>query len=108
MNYKTQYYLDIMSKYGNPEGAGWHTAETMVKISVASPDGLIIRKIFTDWSGDYTGTEPTAFINMDSPKTIVANWQNDYLLLYIASIVATLIIASAIVTTYIIKRKMSR
>ena|GEM_PF-1393261 len=82
-DYKTQHYLTVNSEYGDPEGQGWYDDGDMATFSVTSPLGSIVRKVFTKWSGDSTATSPSTTIQMDEPKTVTANWRDDYLFLYI-------------------------
>lgn len=81
-NYTTHYYLTVESDYGDPQGEGWYDSGSTATISVTSPEGAIIRQVFTDWSGDYSGTTTSASVTMDGPKTVTANWKNDYAQLY--------------------------
>ena len=82
-DYQTQHYLTVNSDYGDPEGQGWYDDGDMATFSVTSPLGGIVRKVFTKWSGDSTATSPSTTIQMDEPKTVTANWRDDYLFLYI-------------------------
>jgi hypothetical protein len=79
-NYQTQHELVIESAFGEPKGQGWYDEGSTANISVTSVEGPTTRYIFTGWSGDYSGTEATASVTMDSPKTITVDWRTDYLL----------------------------
>jgi hypothetical protein len=96
-NYKTQYKLTVESPHGSPKGDGWYDADSRAAVSIDSTEGKIIQHIFTGWSGDFTGREGTALVTMDKPKTIKANWQTDYLRLYllIGGLIAMVGIAAA-------------
>ena len=78
--FNTEYQLTIESAYGEPEGGGWYQEGSTATISVASVEEAEVRRIFTGWSGDFVGTETTASITMNSPKTVTADWRTDYLL----------------------------
>jgi len=96
-NYKTQYYLTVESAYGQPEGDGWYDSGSTATISVTSPEGTIIRQVFTGWSGDLSDTTATASVTMDGPKTVTAGWRTDYMQLYMitgggAAIVGALVV----------------
>lgn len=80
VDYRTEHRLTIESAYGESEGDGWYDESSTASISVVSVEEPTIRHIFTGWSGDYTGNETTASVVMYSPKTITANWRNEYLL----------------------------
>jgi hypothetical protein len=89
--YRTQHYLAIVSQHGQPEGQGWYDKGSVATFSVESPQGLIIQKVFVEWSGDSTSTSPSATIVMDGPKTVTANWRDEYTQLYIVLAVAALV-----------------
>jgi hypothetical protein len=82
-NWKLQYYLTVQSDRGNPQGSEWYNAGTEATISVRSPIGTIIRRVFPGWSGDSTANTKTATIVMDTPKSVIADWRTDYTRLYI-------------------------
>ena len=80
-NYNLEQLLSVISTYGDPTGAGWYLDGSTVTFSVTPfiylPD---TKHIFTGWSGDFTGASPTGSFIMDVPKTVTANWRNEYLL----------------------------
>jgi hypothetical protein len=82
-DYETQYQLTIESAWGNPVGQGWYESGEVAHVSVYSPAGIIIRRLFTGWSGDFVGTEASTLLTMDGPKTVIANWRADYFRLYV-------------------------
>jgi len=55
-DYETQYQLTIESAWGNPVGQGWYESGEVAHVSVYSPAGIIIRRLFAGWSGDFVGT----------------------------------------------------
>jgi hypothetical protein len=81
--YERQYQLTIESAYGVRKGEGWYDSGSTATISVTSPEGTIIRRVFTGWSGDFTGNAAVASLVMDAPKAIKAGWCTDYSRLYI-------------------------
>ena len=103
-DYRTQYQLTVESVHGDPNGGGWYDSGEAAHISVSSPTGIVIRRFFAGWSGDFVGTEASASLTMDGPKTITANWRADYLRLYIliAGVTASL---GATTGTYIRSRR---
>ena len=82
-DYETQYQLTIESAWGNPVGQGWYESGEVAHVSVHSPAGIIIRRLFAGWSGDFVGTEASTLLTMDGPKTVIANWRADYFRLYV-------------------------
>jgi uncharacterized repeat protein (TIGR02543 family) len=81
VNFTTQYYLTLQSNHGNPQGGGWYNENADANFSVSSPDiNGTTRYIFTQWTGDYTGTSPSGTVNMNMPKTITAEWETQYFL----------------------------
>jgi len=81
-DYKTQHRLALKSERGNPTGEGWYNEGSTVTISVDPSEGILIRKVFAGWSGDLAGGNPKENIVMSKPKTITANWRDDYIQLY--------------------------
>jgi uncharacterized repeat protein (TIGR02543 family) len=79
--YDKEHMLEVISAFGDPQGSGWYKHGTSAAFSVtdyiALPD---TRHYFTGWSGDYSGTSPSATIFMDAPQTVTANWRHEYLL----------------------------
>lgn len=81
--YKTQYYLDVQSKYSTPSGEGWYDSGTIAYASITPVVGTLIRHRFSGWSGDTGDDQPSTSIYMNQPKSIVATWKTDYLYLYL-------------------------
>jgi hypothetical protein len=82
--WKTQYYLQVNSAYGAPHGSGWYDAETVAQISIEPEIDYAnqTRRIFIGWSGDYFTNAPEFALNINSPKTMNANWQTQYQLTF--------------------------
>ena len=82
--WKTQYELNLQSAYGNPQGAGWYDAGTNVPINIQAllnyPNST--RRVFTGWTGDYTGQSTNITVQMNSPEAITANWATQYLVTF--------------------------
>jgi hypothetical protein len=105
-NYVKQYYLTVESEYGDPDGEGWYDEGTTASISVTSPMGIIIRQVCTGWSGDSTVTTPNATVHMDEPKTVTANWRNNYVQLYI--LIGGVLGLAGVITASVTRTKRKR
>ncbi|MEM3666767.1 MAG: SdrD B-like domain-containing protein, partial [Candidatus Bathyarchaeia archaeon] len=87
-NYKSQYYLTVISPYGNPTpSSGWFDAGIEINASVTSPwpDGAVgIRHVCTGWTGTgsvpTSGTETSVTFTINEPSSITWNWKTQYLL----------------------------
>jgi len=104
--YRTQYYLDVISEFGNPTGSGWFDANSTANISVTTPQGLGVQKVFDRWEGDQVSTSPTLSILVDSPKTLTAVWYDDYTQVYIAVLIIAAVLALA--TFIVVSRKRAK
>jgi hypothetical protein len=104
--YRTQYYLTVVSQYGPIEGEGWYDKDSEASFSVQSPQGLIIQNVFDRWSGDSTSTSQSATIVMNGPKTVTANWREEYIQLYI--IVIVIVAVSATISIVAIRKLKAR
>lgn len=84
--FKTQYYLSIVSDYGTPTGEDWYdsgltaTAGLDTGTHVVTPNAE--RHIFDRWSGDASGTNfaQSNPITMNAPKTATAVWMHQFYL----------------------------
>jgi len=103
-NWRNEYLLTITSPYGEPQGAGWYRENETATISVVPIKGIIVRHIFTGWSGDFSGDNATAILTINFPKDITANWRTDYIQLYIL-IGGVLVILLAVIITVVLKRR---
>ncbi len=99
-NWRHEYLLTINSDYGTPTGAGWYDEGEKASINVAPEQGFIIRHIFTGWSGALTTSQPSSEIRMNSPATITANWQTDYIQLYI--VIGIVVVLGAVITVVLV------
>jgi len=81
-NWTTQYNLTVTSAHDSPQGAGWYNSGATANFSVTSPadESNGTRYVFTQWSGDYTGSSPSGSLMMTSAKSVTANWQTQYFL----------------------------
>jgi hypothetical protein len=80
-NWRNEYLLSVNSAYGNPIGTGWYDERSMADFSVMPyVETSDTRRYFTGWSGDLISTAPSALLYMNMPKTVTANWRNEYLL----------------------------
>jgi len=84
-HYILQYYLTVDSPYGKSSGEGWYdsgtTAYATLDIGILDHENGI-RRVFTNWGGDASGTYYTQSnpIIMDNPKTAIANWKTQHYL----------------------------
>ncbi|MGQ9538629.1 MAG: InlB B-repeat-containing protein [Candidatus Bathycorpusculaceae bacterium] len=84
-HYSRQYYLAVVSSYGVVGGVGWYDANETAYASLdagVADHGNGTRRVFSFWGGDASGTSyaQSGPILMDGPKTAVANWKTQYLL----------------------------
>jgi len=107
-NWKKQYLVVVQSEYGSVSGAGWYDEGSTVTISVSPTEtGFPIKKVFDYWSVDgQTYRNPSITIAVNKPLTAIANWREDYTLLYIIiGVVAVIAIILIIVLIKITGRK---
>jgi len=71
----TDYYVELISDHGSPQGEGWYAENSTATISVESPidDGLS-RYEFSGWTGDETSSDNPQQLEIDMPKSIIAEW----------------------------------
>ncbi len=105
--WRSEFLLTINSEYGEPVGAGWYDAGENANVSVEPVHGVIIRQFFTGWTGDLTATESNINVTMNSGISLTANWETDYLYLYLLIIGIVLILGGAVIVImiYLHRRK---
>ena len=79
--WKTQYYLTVLSSVGAPLGSGWYDAGTAATISVQSTVGFQnnTRYVFAGWNGTAQGQGATGRLNVNAPMAVNAQWNIQYL-----------------------------
>jgi len=77
VHWTLQYALNVTSRYGDPQGAGWYSENEAAQVSVTNPFPVEagIQARFTGWSGDIASSDPNATMKMNKPKSITASWQ---------------------------------
>lgn len=95
LEYKTQYYVKVISNFGRALGTGWYNSGTIVDASVIPGNDGIVNHVFSGWQGSIIGNQNQMSVETlaDSPKTLVANWSADYTNV---SIIAIVIIAALV------------
>jgi hypothetical protein len=85
-NWKTQYYLAISKNFGSVSpSSGWYDAGSTLNISAAAPSaGSGERYLWNGWtgsgSGNYTGTDNSPSVAMNSAVNETASWAHQYML----------------------------
>ncbi len=112
--YQVQYYVDVQSGIGQPQGSGWYDQGSTATISVdpAVPmsgfwGALGGSYVFDGWSGT-TGSDlpnPTSTVTVDSPMTITAAWQPDYSTPGVILVIAIAAIAVVIILSFMLSRR---
>ena len=85
-DYEKQYNLETASPYGSLAGSGWYSEGSNENVSLqptAVPYegwlGLIgVRHVFDHLTGSCQTSQPSCSVSMNSPKTVIAVWRNDY------------------------------
>ena len=99
----TQYYMDVRSAYGDPQGSGWYNEGEYATISVDSPvnAGIGRKFVFQRWSGDIVSTSNEESTLMNRYKSADAVWRLDSTVLYIilCIIIAAVVLGSILYQT---------
>ncbi len=75
--FTSQHRVEINSRVGTVEGAGWHDDSSMVYLTADSMvlRGDSIRYLFAGWQGDIVSNQNPHALLVDSCKTISVNWR---------------------------------
>ena len=111
ITYATQYYLTVDSKYGNPTGEGWYTANTKAQfaITTSTTQDLGTQYAFSGWTGtgtgSYTGLDGQSAITMVGPVTETAKWEPASTL-YSVLLISVIILVMMLLATFLaLKRR---
>jgi hypothetical protein len=78
-NWKTQYFVSVVSPVGSPAGAGWYDQGSTAIVSLPSPvmqqGGT--RQVFTGWNGT-TNQQTSQTIVVSGPTMLSASWKTQY------------------------------
>lgn len=72
--YRKQYFVNVTSAYGKTVGSGWYDENSTAAIMVYPPMPSQTGVILAHWVGDSNDNSPRAIMNVDSPKTVQASW----------------------------------
>ena len=78
--WKLQYFIQAVSPYGAPQGSGWYDAGSVARLSI-QPEvdyNNKTRRIFTGWTGDYSGTSANFTLTANKPMNVAAQWATQY------------------------------
>jgi hypothetical protein len=105
-----QFYLKVVSPFGQTQGEGQYNEGDTVTFSV-SPTRIngvqpFVDAVFVGWTGASTSNEATATVIMDSDKTVTAVWAYDYGGVYFISMIVGL--AAAVCLALVIVRRRRR
>ncbi|MEM3737481.1 MAG: hypothetical protein QXJ75_05305 [Candidatus Bathyarchaeia archaeon] len=77
------WYIDVASAFGDPQGGGYYPANSRQVVSVTNPWNVVegeSRYVFTGWTGSLNSTESSLEVLVDGPKTLQAEWKKQYYL----------------------------
>lgn len=104
------YYLSVSSPYGTPNGEGWYENGSSASFSVSPTEisiGFLTSKTFVGWSGDAQTKDANGSVTIDSSKSVVAVWSENYTRVYVL-ILAIILIASVTVILIAVRRMRKR
>ncbi|WP_048097076.1 InlB B-repeat-containing protein, partial [Candidatus Nitrosarchaeum limnium] len=82
IDWKNQFYLNVISKYGNISGSGFYDEGTFANASIDSEiqdTGIAnTRVVFEGWGGDATSDGTSIQVFMDKPKSVTGIWKKQY------------------------------
>jgi uncharacterized membrane protein len=115
--YENEYYIEVKSELGRPQGSGWYREGSTATISVdpeVSISGfwgsLGAKHVFDRWVGVRDGDQfsSTTLITINEPMTVDAMWQADYSMAYITLAIILAIILALIVIGIIVSGRVSK
>jgi len=103
--WKTEYYLNVSSEYGEAWGSGWYSSNSCASFGVKPPSFHIIPYVFEGWEGDSYSRDLNATIIIDKPKKVLAKWRRDYTWVVL---IAIILVVATIIAHYLKRRKREK
>jgi hypothetical protein len=110
-----QYMLTVTSPHGSPTPTtGWFDAGASIRASVASPiEGLFVTQyVCSGWTGSgsvpASGTADTTDFTISQPSSIAWNWETQYLLVPLLTIVVVPVVLAVLLVFLLLRRRKSR
>jgi hypothetical protein len=104
-----QFYLRVVSPFGQTDGDGQYNVGDKATFSVSPTRitgvGPFIDAVFVGWTGASTSNEATATVIMDSDKTVTAVWAYDYGGVYFISMIVGLAAAACLALVIVRRRR---
>lgn len=82
--YSVKYLVSVSSVHGMVSGGGYYPEGEKATISVdpTSTGTILVQSAFAGWTGDVRSGSATAQLTVDGPKTIRAEWNDNYLVVF--------------------------
>jgi hypothetical protein len=76
----TQFYVDVVTPFGNSGGDGWYDSGSEAALSIEPLIDQVnqTRRIFMSWKGDIQSINPIVRVLVDKPKAVQADWKTQY------------------------------
>jgi hypothetical protein len=74
--YRRQYFVTVMSPYSTTAGSGWYDEKSTAAVLIQPLIDSRAEVIFSHWSGDSASSDPRTLLSVNSPKTVMANWDS--------------------------------
>ena len=92
-----EFYLNVTSQDGETWGSGWYAEGTVAFFGIKLPKPPLVAEVFDGWSGDVELRALNATVIMDRPKTVVARWRTNHLML---EVVVTTVAGVSLITYF--------
>jgi hypothetical protein len=93
--YRRQYFVTVISPYGTTVGSGWYDEKSTAAVLIQPPFDSRAKVIFSHWSGGSTSSDPRTLVFVDSPKTVIANWDSIHKAIEAESFMVSVMIVSS-------------
>ena len=107
--WKTSYYVQVLSEYGSVLGSGWYDKGTtaIVTISTTNIEGIPFNKVFKGWrdqDGNIVSTSPTYTFTVNQPVTLTAVWKQELNIIVVLIAITTIVLLAIIVIIVKLKK----
>lgn len=88
--YSAQYLVTVSSAKATANGGGYYSEGEKATISMTptTTGNFLIQSTFDGWTGNVRSNSPTAEVIVDGPKTINAEWKDNYIGMFVIAAAA--------------------
>lgn len=106
LEWKKQFYLEVVSAHGEVKGEGWYDEGSYARVELSETvEGFLVRQVFEHWEGlkpeDRVLAAGIVEVYMEGPRKLEAVWKTDYTQLIVVIVAVGALLAAIACRKYV-------